>query len=658
MPTFRAKFATSKPEKAGPHITAGVGEGARSTPHDTALVQTMLKGVTQKYYSGRIDGKVGPKTLAAIRAFQTSHVKVQSNDRPGLLDPRGMGVRTLAQMYAKHIVVIEGTTSPYLVPVGRDAKVRGWIAQLDWAEPMFRKDLEAFALALTGETAIGLSFRPLPSVPHPSCETAAEAVFADFTWINQEGWEVRAQGHALTGFAGAQQLERALHAFARQFELFFKVAGKTWPLTVEQSPVRYQERVRQNPRLDSVWVENPIKKQELILMDPKTGRLRTQGSDHRPIIVPRGLGPSQTQFDPPCSLPKFEPFRGATQFVIVEFQGKFQAPLKIRQQGVAISTPRQLTITDQQVQSLGLGAVEFSNLALNAAFTVAALREEYLSRVIRMFVWPTIERLSEAAIGLENFLFGDAQKLETGLKPRIEKLISGVADKSMDPQSLFLGSRPLGLMTLRDEGRARLSEILKVVGNHDVPAERVFVGDPMDGIIAITIERKGAFPTRTGDPILDGALIGIGYRKPTPGTRLNQWARSLQQTHRPPPEDYNDFFLETVNVAGAFAVDILVPPYINLALLFFGAVAESESVTEGVAHILFKEGKGKAIQLAVKRAFPPGTIANAMKRVGIDPETARIYENRVRVDLEGVIVELLEGVFDAVADVFGESEKR
>jgi hypothetical protein len=136
MPTFYKKFANSKPMPLNPYLTAGVGEHVGASRHDTALVQTLLKalvapGSLNPMYAGRIDGQIGPKTLAAIRGFQAAEGGQLSFDRPGFFHPAGNGIKALVAKYPKHVLVMETTFSPYLVPRAREAQVRGRIDKLD-----------------------------------------------------------------------------------------------------------------------------------------------------------------------------------------------------------------------------------------------------------------------------------------------------------------------------------------------------------------------------------------------------------------------------------------------------------------------------------------------------------------------------------------------
>lgn len=645
MPTFQPKFATSKPDRVDPHITAGVGEGACSTPHDTALIQTMLKGVPQKYYSGRIDGKVGPKTLAAIRAFQANHVKVQSNDdRPGVFDPRGMGVRTLARMYVKHIVVMEGLATPYLVPVGRDAKVRGWIAQLDWTEPVFRKDLEVFALALTGETAIGLSFRPLPGVPHPSCETAAEAVFSDFTWINQEGWEVRAQGHSLTGFSGAQQLQQALHAFARQFELFFKVAGKTWPLTLAQSPVRWQERVRKSPLLNSVWVENPVDKQELILVDPKTGRVRSLTQNQGPMRLRKGLALGSFRTDPPCGLPKPEAYRGATYPLFVEFPGGRTLPYHVNREKLFIQSPTSLLISREQAEALGMLKKDDTDLA---QYFLSRTDDGTLTdKAWRAFLWPTVERVTEAAIGFEKLLSNGARDAVSALYAKIKALAKQVARAELDPRNLpSTGLFDLRILTA--DGRTELLAFLELIYDHGVPGELIHVDTPSNGVLTLMILQKGAFrapPALTDSPILGGAPVALSYRQPQPITALSLWANDIQRTYRPGPRDSYDILLQAFDVMGVILVNTVFGLWANVPLLFLGASAHSDNILEITASVLSDLAIGKIAKGAVGRMMPPGTVRTAGQQAGLPAERVSVIAQLATSAMEAEIEIFFERV--------------
>ena len=76
IPTFRPKFANSKPLGSHTYITSSMGEHGQHKLHDTTLVQTLLKsahapGALDPLYRGRSDGRVGTLTIAAIKAIRT-----------------------------------------------------------------------------------------------------------------------------------------------------------------------------------------------------------------------------------------------------------------------------------------------------------------------------------------------------------------------------------------------------------------------------------------------------------------------------------------------------------------------------------------------------------------------------------------------------------
>jgi len=231
MPTFRLKFANSKPLNNHTFMTGNsVGKNGQNLVHDVTLVQTLLKlqkapGTQQPYYQGNIDGRVGPKTLAGIRAFKfqvTNHTNIP---QPELLARGNTEMRLLANPVQKHVLVPEGTAAPYLLTKRTEAQVRGTIDKLDWAEPTFRKDLADFAAGVRDETGIVVSARPVSGTQQPQCETDAEIFVAELTWIDPTGREQRVQDGDLNQFKGRDKFMDSLVNFANQLPQQFSVAG-------------------------------------------------------------------------------------------------------------------------------------------------------------------------------------------------------------------------------------------------------------------------------------------------------------------------------------------------------------------------------------------------------------------------------------------------
>ncbi len=130
-----------------------------------------------------------------------------------------------------------------------------------------------------------MTARPLLGTQQPQCATDAEVIVADLTWLHPDGREERVQNGNLAPFPAGQTLMRGLFEFARQFELMFSVKSTSSQLYLSQSPVRRQERIRKNALLNSVWVDNPGDRQELLLIDPKTGKPRLQSGSQIPLRV-------------------------------------------------------------------------------------------------------------------------------------------------------------------------------------------------------------------------------------------------------------------------------------------------------------------------------------------------------------------------------------
>jgi hypothetical protein len=73
----------------GPHLGGSVGAGGRNAPDDVRLVQQLL--IERGEDPGPVDGISGPRTVAAIRAFQSNFLA-----RPdGRVDPGGRTIREL-----------------------------------------------------------------------------------------------------------------------------------------------------------------------------------------------------------------------------------------------------------------------------------------------------------------------------------------------------------------------------------------------------------------------------------------------------------------------------------------------------------------------------------------------------------------------------------
>lgn len=269
MPTLRLKFANSKPMN-GLILTGSVGEHGTNKPHDTALIQVLLKtaraqGALDPLYTGKIDGQSGPKTIAAIRRYKNPENRQNLVGRSGLLDLGSHEVRELARHHRQHVLVMEGTATPYVAPRVTEATLKARIAKLDWLEPGFRDDLAEFAHQVTRETGMIITFRPLSGTPQPQCETRAEMVVVELNWIRPDGGVQQVMLNGLAHYPAGQALIRALHEFTGQFTQTLQADASPLRLILSQSAARYQQRLRDNPRLASVWVENPMKRRKSVV---------------------------------------------------------------------------------------------------------------------------------------------------------------------------------------------------------------------------------------------------------------------------------------------------------------------------------------------------------------------------------------------------------
>lgn len=78
-------------------ISGSVGKGGKNKPEDTKIVQELLNGFAKKGGFKRldVDGLIGPKTIAAIKAFQQNVVEMKRGD--GRVDPGGQTLGALAK---------------------------------------------------------------------------------------------------------------------------------------------------------------------------------------------------------------------------------------------------------------------------------------------------------------------------------------------------------------------------------------------------------------------------------------------------------------------------------------------------------------------------------------------------------------------------------
>jgi len=112
--TIRATLPKTTPAPASNVIKQSVGEGGKNDPADVTLVQKLLNA---KYKLGvSEDGKMGPKTIAAIKQFQLKVVKIANPD--GRIDPGGKSWTALAAGAAATTTPpANTTTTPNTTPV-------------------------------------------------------------------------------------------------------------------------------------------------------------------------------------------------------------------------------------------------------------------------------------------------------------------------------------------------------------------------------------------------------------------------------------------------------------------------------------------------------------------------------------------------------------
>jgi len=85
-------------------LKGSVGEGGKNLPDDVNLVQMLLKKIG--VYLGAVDGKCGPKTIAAVLDFQKTTLK----NPDGRIDPAGYSWTTLSHPGVQPILLTPSTT--------------------------------------------------------------------------------------------------------------------------------------------------------------------------------------------------------------------------------------------------------------------------------------------------------------------------------------------------------------------------------------------------------------------------------------------------------------------------------------------------------------------------------------------------------------------
>jgi len=302
-----------------------------------------------------------------------------------------------------------------------------------------------------------------------------------------EGRDRHYQGDSLAHYPAGKELVHWLTDYVQQFELFFTVDATSLQIYLEQSHIRFQERVRKNPMLDSVWVENPADRQELVLMDPNTGRVREQGPGKAPVRLRKGLAASSLRTDPPCGLPKVEAYSGNTHQVKVEFPepGNFLGLCKNGQQ-VRTKSPRALELSLAQAAALGL--IDPDNIDPVADFCDAGNAVEAASNFTKAFNAPMVERLAHVLIAADKKL-----RIETGVTPDVmadavkQALITAAtADLSTGDPTEDLVDHVSGMLFgqgSEQEFRRALNTIL----TNQVPADKIVVTPPNPDLLTISL---------------------------------------------------------------------------------------------------------------------------------------------------------------------------
>ncbi len=107
-------------------IERSVGEGGANARGDVTIVQVLLNMNRAGLPPLGVDGGIGPKTIEAIRAFQTGTMKVANAD--GRVDPRGGTLAVLRKGIPPG--PLDGLKLQGIMPVSRPEKVNLYLAPL------------------------------------------------------------------------------------------------------------------------------------------------------------------------------------------------------------------------------------------------------------------------------------------------------------------------------------------------------------------------------------------------------------------------------------------------------------------------------------------------------------------------------------------------
>lgn len=128
--TIKATPAVA-PAAAAKEIKQSVGEGGKNDLADVMLVQKLLNA---KYKLGvGEDGKIGPKTVAAIKQFQLKVVKIEKPD--GRIDPGGKSWKTLsagaapAPVVTAPVVTAPVVTAPVVTVTATSGMITGAVGE-------------------------------------------------------------------------------------------------------------------------------------------------------------------------------------------------------------------------------------------------------------------------------------------------------------------------------------------------------------------------------------------------------------------------------------------------------------------------------------------------------------------------------------------------
>jgi hypothetical protein len=506
-----------------------------------------------------------------------------------------------------------------------EAALKARVTKLDWLAPGFRDDLAAFALQSALETGVVFSFRPVPGTPQPQCETRAEMVVAALNWIRPDGGEQQVQANGLAHYPAGQALVRALHGFTGQFTQTLQADASPLRLILSQSHGRAQQRLRDNPRLASVWVKNPGTGGGLILIDPQTGHPHAPSG--KVMTVPQAMGPAMFKTDPPCSLPKLEAYAGPTRGIFIDLGDGKGHPFGKDGNPVLVPSPAALSFTHDQAVQLGL--LDPRNLDYSRSLCLHAERRSFEENAAYAMSYPLVRTFAEMLDGLDKALLtmaeGEARSLDD-LEQAIEDLFAAARGDASEPFGADVHKARSRVFTLTSDRTAQRKILLAIkrIRLVDLPRANVII-KALKGSKGVWVEFRStpsvdltAVPwenTTEGEPL--SALQGVSFLAPLHGTKtfpaeafFQSHVRKAYNFH---PNDFKDARLQPFFIAGEVMAGLAFAaggPVTVIPAAILSAAGSSDNMTE----FLFSLGA---------KGFGAGTARAAMKGLNLDQAARR-----------------------------------